>query len=66
MRDGTTAAIGQRGLSIFYAAAVRTTNYNNSPPNLMPLEDFRVACDFDWHNGYFIAVLANPSFGKPI
>lgn len=65
VRDGTTAAIGQCGLSILYAAAVRTTNDNNSPPHLMPMEDFRAVRDFDWHNGYFIAVLAKHPCKQP-
>lgn len=63
VRDGTTAAISQCGLTILYAAAVRTTDDNNSPPHLWPLEDFRVVRDFDWHNGYFIAVLGKPASG---
>jgi hypothetical protein len=61
VRDGTMSAISQCGFPILYAAAVRTTDDNNSPPHLTPLEDFRAARDFDWHNGYFIAVLSKPA-----
>ena len=63
VRDGTMAAISQCGVSILYAAAVRTTDTNISPPHLTPVTDFREVRDFDWHNGYFIAVLAKPSPG---
>ena len=58
VRDGTLAAIAKCELSVLYAAAIRTTDNNGSPEHLLPIKDWRFVRNFDWHNGYFIAVLA--------
>ena len=57
VRDGTLAAISKCDLTLLYAAAIRTTTHDGSPDHLLPIKDWRVVRDFDWHNGYFIAVL---------
>ncbi len=57
VRDGTLAAISKCDLTLLYAAAIRTTDNDISPDHLLPIEDWRAVRDFDWHNGYFIAVL---------
>jgi len=60
VREGTMAAITKAGMGVLYAAAIRTTPDDTSPPHLLPVKDWRIVRDFDWHNGYFIAVLAKP------
>jgi hypothetical protein len=64
VRDGTLAAITKCELGVLYAAAIRTTDHGGSPAHILPVKDWRTVRDFDWHNGYFIAVLAKPSFYK--
>ena len=61
VREGTFAAMARFEVVTLYAAAIRSMDNGLSPPHLTPLVDFRRARDFDWHNGYFIAVLAKPS-----
>lgn len=63
VREGTIAAMARSGVTARYAAAIRSTDNGLSPPHLTPLVDFRQARDFDWHNGYFVTVLAKPGEG---
>jgi len=60
VRDGTMAALAQCGLGVLYAAAIRTTDHGGSPDHILPITNWRAVRDFDWHNGYFIAVLNKP------
>ena len=52
-RSGTLRALGELQYSIRYALAIRTTLDESHP------EIYGEASD--WHNGYFIAVLAKPN-----
>ena len=60
VREGTLAAISRCDLTVLYGAGIRTTNNDISPEHLLPIKDFRAVRDFDWHNGYFITILAKP------
>jgi len=61
VREGTIAALGKCGVTVLYAAAIRSTEDDTSPEHLRPIKDFRTVRDFDWHNGYFISVLEKPA-----
>lgn len=52
VREGTFAAIRDIGLSVVYAAEIRTTLDESHPENAFG--------DSDWHNGYYISVLQKP------
>lgn len=52
VRAGTFAAIRDTGLSVVYAAEIRTTLNDSHPQNAFG--------DSDWHNGYYISVLRKP------
>ena len=65
VRTGTLAAIGHCGLTVLYAAQIRTTHDDLSPPHLLPVKDFREVRNFEWHNGYFISVLEKPPKAVP-
>lgn len=57
VRAGTLEAVNRCPVRVLYAAELRTTLNDGSPPHLLPLEDFRVVRNFDWHNGYYISVM---------
>jgi hypothetical protein len=50
VRDGTKAAITAAGLNVLYSIEVRTTQDNSHAALAQQ--------DSDWHNGYFVGVLA--------
>ncbi|MDX2221191.1 MAG: class I SAM-dependent methyltransferase [Rhodospirillaceae bacterium] len=52
VRAGTTSAIKKCGLQVLYAAEIKTTADNTHP--------LFAGKHSDWHNGYFISVLAKP------
>lgn len=52
VRSGTYAAIRETGLSVAYAAEIRTTLDDSHPDHAFGTSD--------WHNGYFISVLRKP------
>jgi|SRR5579884_2881397 len=54
VRAGTSKALVDLGLSLDFAAEIRTTLDNSHPPDAVWGEKG------DWHNGYFIAVCAKP------
>lgn len=53
VREGTLAAIDRLGLEVTYSAEIRTTD-DDSHPQI-------AGADSDWHNGYYIAVVEQPS-----
>jgi hypothetical protein len=55
VRAGTFAAIRDTGLSVVYAAEIRTTLDGSHPENAFGHSD--------WHNGYYISVLRKPEIG---
>lgn len=61
VREGTLAAIAKCGLKVHYAADIRTAPDDTSPDHLRPIRDWRTVRNFDWHNGYYIAVLEKPA-----
>ncbi len=60
VREGTLAALSKCEVTVLYGASIRTTDNDISPEHLLPIKSFRAVRDFDWHNGYFIMVLAKP------
>jgi hypothetical protein len=54
VRAGTFSAIQKCGLRVLFSTEVRTTLNNSAPP----MTSFADLKNTDWHNGYFIGVLA--------